>query len=133
MFTPEGEAHAENGRITIASGPFGPIRSAPGGKWEFLKLTMPGLAEFLTPQEDHPVIDKTNLPGAYRLVYEITVGEGGGEGGRGGSGPSGPPPENRVLNSLLEAVEKGGLKLERRNAPIETIVIDHVEKTPTEN
>jgi len=133
MYTPEGEAHMENGRISIASGPFGPIRSAPGGKWEFLRLTMPALAEFLTPQEDHPVIDKTNLPGAYRLVYEITAGEGGGEGGRGGGSPSGPPAEARVLTSLIDAVEKGGLKLERRNAPIEMIVIDHVERTPTAN
>jgi uncharacterized protein (TIGR03435 family) len=38
-----------------------------------------------------------------------------------------------VLASMTEALEKGGLKLEHRNAPIETIVIDHVEKTPMAN
>src|SRR5947208_14535718 len=41
VFTPEGDAHMESGRITITVGPYGPARSAPGGKWEFLKMTMP--------------------------------------------------------------------------------------------
>ena len=31
MFTPEGDARMDNGRITITSGPYGPARSAPGG------------------------------------------------------------------------------------------------------
>jgi uncharacterized protein (TIGR03435 family) len=30
-------------------------------------------------------------------------------------------------------VQKLGLKLEKRKAAVEQIVIDHVEKTPTEN
>lgn len=132
MYTPDGDAHMENGRITITSGEFGPARSAPGGKWEFLKMTMPALAAFLTVHEDHPVIDETTLPGAYRLAYEITMQEGGEEGGRGGN-LNGPPARDAVRASILEAIENGGLKLERRNAPIETIVIDSVEKMPTEN
>jgi uncharacterized protein (TIGR03435 family) len=35
--------------------------------------------------------------------------------------------------SVFTAVQKLGLKLEPRKAPLETIVIDHLEKTPTEN
>jgi uncharacterized protein (TIGR03435 family) len=30
-------------------------------------------------------------------------------------------------------VEKLGLKLESRKAPFEQLVVDHMEKTPTEN
>jgi uncharacterized protein (TIGR03435 family) len=35
--------------------------------------------------------------------------------------------------SIFAAVQQMGLKLEARKAPIEQIVIDHVEKMPTEN
>lgn len=73
MFTPDGDAHFDNARITIASGQFGPTRSLGSGKWEMLGITMPALAELLAPHEDDPVIDETNLPGAYRLVCEIAV------------------------------------------------------------
>jgi uncharacterized protein (TIGR03435 family) len=33
----------------------------------------------------------------------------------------------------VRAVQKLGLKLEARKAPFDTIIIDHLEKTPTEN
>ena len=36
-------------------------------------------------------------------------------------------------NVVAASVEKLGLKLEARKAPVETIVVDHLEKTPTEN
>ncbi len=123
MFTPEGDAHLENGHISISSGVLGPVRSSPGGKWEMLGITMPGLAELLSAAEDHPVIDETHLAGAYRLSYEISMKEGA-ENEQG---------SERVLASLTDGLDKGGLRLERRNARIETIVVDHVERTPTEN
>jgi uncharacterized protein (TIGR03435 family) len=34
---------------------------------------------------------------------------------------------------LFIAIEKAGLKLESRKAPVGVIVVDHLEKTPTEN
>jgi uncharacterized protein (TIGR03435 family) len=36
-------------------------------------------------------------------------------------------------STLVQAVESMGLKLESRKAVVEQLVIDHVEKTPTEN
>jgi len=30
-------------------------------------------------------------------------------------------------------LDKAGLKLEKRTAPVATIVVDHIEKIPTEN
>jgi uncharacterized protein (TIGR03435 family) len=36
-------------------------------------------------------------------------------------------------SSLFQAVQSMGLKLESRKALVEQLVIDHVEKTPTEN
>jgi uncharacterized protein (TIGR03435 family) len=39
-----------------------------------------------------------------------------------------------TLNSILSAVQSQlGLKLERKKVPVEVMVIDHMEKTPTEN
>ncbi len=36
-------------------------------------------------------------------------------------------------SAIFSAIEKLGLKLDSRKAPVETIVVDHLEKTPTEN
>lgn len=36
-------------------------------------------------------------------------------------------------DSLSNALEKLGLKLESRKSPVEVLVIDHAEKTPTDN
>jgi uncharacterized protein (TIGR03435 family) len=36
-------------------------------------------------------------------------------------------------DSLFTSVEALGLKLEQRKAPIEVLVIDHIEKSPTDN
>ena len=36
-------------------------------------------------------------------------------------------------DSLYGAVEKLGLKLESRKAPVEVLVVDHAEKTPSDN
>jgi len=35
--------------------------------------------------------------------------------------------------SIYASVEKLGLKLEERKLPVEQLVIDHIEKTPTAN
>ena len=35
--------------------------------------------------------------------------------------------------AIFSAMEKLGLKLDARKAPVATIVVDHLEKTPTEN
>ena len=69
------------------------------------------------------------------------AGPGGpaGPGGRGG--PQGCDPGTILANgggdnsnaAIVRAVQKLGLKLESRKAPFDTIIIDHLEKTPTEN
>jgi uncharacterized protein (TIGR03435 family) len=49
-----------------------------------------------------------------------------------------PPQAMRVLDfssgdSLANALQKAGLKLESRRAPLDVLVIDSMRKTPTEN
>lgn len=69
-------------------------------------------------------------------------GEGGGAGGRAtaagpGGGPSPAPAEAQSTDSaptVFAALrEQLGLRLEQKKAPLDMLVIDHVEKTPTEN
>ena len=49
-----------------------------------------------------------------------------------------PPEALRMMegastDSLFSGLERLGLKLENRKAPLETVVVDHILKTPTEN
>lgn len=65
-------------------------------------------------------------------------GPGGGP-GRGGPPPgcdAGPPSADSADSSsaaIFQAIQRLGLKLQARKAPFDTIVVDHVEKTPTDN
>jgi len=148
LYSGQGDARLlEGGGLVVTHGPLGPIRGGRGSdggmRFEFLKLTMPGLADLVAPHEDHPVVDMTGLPGAYYLVVEVVPPSAeGGVGARGGK--NGGPPEGGVAadpgprrdplgDALFAAIDRAGLKLESRKAPVETVVIDHLEKTPTEN
>jgi len=89
-----------------------------------------------------PVLDKTGLPGAYdfTLIFS-TAGAFRGAGGEGRGGGGAPPPgagegaaEPSGAVSLFEAVEKQlGLKLELQKRPVPVLVIDHLERKPTDN
>jgi uncharacterized protein (TIGR03435 family) len=125
------------GGATIAGGPYGTQRISfgPEGRHtEYSKMTMPGLAELLTSLAGgSPVVDMTELKGTWQVVVDIPTpdvlnGRGAAPGGAGLASD----PENRTV-AMFQAVQKMGLKLEQRKIPMETIVIDHVEKTPTEN
>ncbi len=72
------------------------------------------------------VIDKTNLTGEYAIRLSQSATAEAGAAVPGQSEPLGEP-------WFFGAIEKLGLKLERQKAPVETIVIDSIEKTPTEN
>lgn len=113
--------------------------------------TMEGLATQLSNQFDRPVIDQTGLKGKYdfRLRFDpssmpMVGGRGGGiqirDGGpRLGPGPAGDPsdrvvPEGDQPPGIFNAIEDQlGLKLQAKKGPVDLLVIDHVEKTPTEN
>jgi uncharacterized protein (TIGR03435 family) len=59
---------------------------------------------------------------------DIPTGPGGGGAG-GGGGASDPSGDTTVSDAL----QKLGLKLEKSKANLEQLVVDHVEKLPTEN
>jgi uncharacterized protein (TIGR03435 family) len=125
-------------------GPMGCQRvSVSGGilHLEYRAVTMKQLAQMLAPQLQRPVIDMTNLQGTYHVSLDISSKETLAASGR--ATPSDFAEANDQdskiratdppSSSVFEAIQKLGLRLERRNAHVERLVIDHVEKAPTEN
>ena len=104
------------------------------------KLTAALLADTLARFADRPVIDQTNLKGNYDFVLEFDPDDYRAMLIRSAiaAGVTLPPQAVQLAeaasnDSLFNALEKLGLKMEARKAPVETLVIDHMEKTPTEN
>jgi len=104
------------------------------------KLPMTSFAELLGRFEDKPVVDQTGLTGSYDFDLEFTPEDYMAMLIRSAiaAGVTLPPEALRALSgssgdSLLNALDRLGLKLENRKAPLEMLVIDHIEKAPTEN
>ena len=109
-------------------------------RFEAKKLTMTALADSLTRYMDRPVVDMTELSGSYDFDLQLSPEDYRAMLIRSaiGAGVALPPEALRALdgvsdNSLFGSVQALGLKLEQRKAPLEVLLIDHVEKTPTAN
>jgi uncharacterized protein (TIGR03435 family) len=114
--------------------------TAGDNKFEGTKLTMVNTADLLSRFTDRPVVDMTDLKGRYDFTLEFTPEDFRAMRIRSAlaAGITLPPQALKLLeessgDSLFAAVEKLGLKLEPRKAPLDVLVIDHIEKTPTEN
>ncbi len=88
------------------------------------------LRDLATDYLDHPVIDSTGLKGGWSFAFQFSP--------RSMTQAEAKPntelaaPDETL--TLFEAVEKQlGLKLETKKAPMPVLVIDHIERTPTEN
>lgn len=78
----------------------------------------------LSRLEHQIIVDQTGLTGEYRVQLHWAPGSGGTD----------AAPADATAPSLFAAVqEQLGLKLESRNAPLDTIVVDRAEKIPAEN
>jgi uncharacterized protein (TIGR03435 family) len=109
-------------------------------KFEGKKLTMQAFADNLARFMDRPVVDLTDLKGPYDFTLDITAEDYRAMLIRSAiaAGVQLPPEALRALvagsgDSLLSAIEKLGLKLEPRKSPVDILVIDRMEKMPTDN
>jgi uncharacterized protein (TIGR03435 family) len=140
----------QNGNgATIAGGKDGAMRVSmgPGGtmRMEAEKMTMARLAETLTPMLDRPVVDRTGLNGTYQVALELAMQDMMQAASRMGVGVPGAIPRPDVGGaaipaasdpsggSIFNSVQQLGLRLEKDKAPFETIVVDRLEKNPTDN
>jgi uncharacterized protein (TIGR03435 family) len=106
--------------------------------------TMQEFVERLTNVMGRPVSDATGLKEKYDFTLTYSP-EGlnypmpppilpGGTGGASAGGPAPAPSDAEPLLDIFGAVQSQlGLRLEAKKGPVDMIVVDHGEKTPTEN
>jgi uncharacterized protein (TIGR03435 family) len=129
--------------MTIKGGPQGDMHmTMADGRIHMgiTKMSMKGITEMAIAFLGKPVVDMTDLKGDYQVQFDFSMAEmmnvakamgmgamaGGGAASVGeASDPSG--------GSMFQSLAQMGLKLEQRKAPVTMIVIDHLEKNPTEN
>jgi uncharacterized protein (TIGR03435 family) len=103
-------------------------------------MTMATLARFLANSLDRPVHDFTGLTGTYDIdlswAPDPTIDRPSPfwEATRAASADAGidlpAAPTATVFNAIRDSL---GLRLEPRKEPVEMLVIDHVERIPSEN
>jgi len=136
---------------TVSNARFGQMKISQGESgnmiMEFSKLKMADFADMLTGFVGQPVQDETGLKGSYKVPIELTMADmmrvarasgmmgamGGGPGAAPGASANPADAASDPTGSLFSAVQKLGLKLESKKMPVDTVVVVHLEKTPTEN
>jgi uncharacterized protein (TIGR03435 family) len=96
-----------------------PKTSGSAGHMEATRIGMRKLADLLARQEGVPVTDSTGLAGVFDLTLDWS--------------PDNASPSDSGASIFSALQEQLGLKLETRKGPVEVVVIDAVEKTPTAN
>jgi uncharacterized protein (TIGR03435 family) len=109
-------------------------------RFEFTKVTMPALAITLGRFMRYPVLDRTNLQGRFDIGFNIAAEDYMPLMVRSAvnAGITLPPQALQLLDApSLGSVENGlrslGLSLEERRAPLDYLIVDSMERTPTAN
>jgi uncharacterized protein (TIGR03435 family) len=117
------------------------------------QVTMSGFADMLTQISQQMgggaggrnIVDMTDLKGSYEVGIDFSIADlmamvqaqgidvGGAAAGTAGAAGANTAATPGGGTSITDAVQALGLKLESRKAPLEQLIIDHIEKTPTEN
>ena len=120
---------------------------------EASQLTMEGLAGMLTgfsqASGGQEVKDMTGLKGNYQVAFSFALADLRSDvrsvlqekmgvpsppaEAAGAAMPAEAASDPGGASSLLQSLKSMGLKLESRKVVVEQLVIDHIEKTPTEN
>ncbi len=136
--------------MLISSDKLGTVRvvAAPGVglRLEASKATSAALADMLSRMVDRPVVDMTGLKGTYQIAVNLTLEDMRNMAAAAGFVMPNAAPGSRMEQrmeaagldpeaggSIFQNVQQLGLKLEGRKEPMEMLVVDHVEKEPTEN
>jgi len=87
------------------------------------KTSMAGLADFVARSLGETVVDKTGIDGVYDFELRWTSDDQNPNGSDADTPPS-------LFIALQETL---GLRLQPQKVPVEIVVVDHVERVPTEN
>jgi uncharacterized protein (TIGR03435 family) len=109
-------------------------------RFEAKKVTMETLAETLGRFVDRPVVDLTKLEGRYDVAFDVAPEEYTPMLIRSAvnAGIALPPQALRLLDtatiaSVPDGLKKIGLSLQGRREPLEVLVVDSMQRTPSEN
>jgi uncharacterized protein (TIGR03435 family) len=101
------------------------------------RYTMTALASRIATGTDRPMLDLTDIKGEYMVdtselnaaaVQRLMPGL------RGGQGSDAATPGGADLGeAAFQLAQRLGLKIEARKMPLPVLVVDHMEKTPSEN
>jgi uncharacterized protein (TIGR03435 family) len=109
----------------------GTLKVTVGGGGEHIEMSNLSMVRFaqmlMADAGDRAVVDKTGLKGSFEASVDISQ-DGQAPLAQSPGMPPTPPP-----NPMFLAAEQLGLKLEPQKDSVDMIVIDHIEKTPTEN
>lgn len=133
-------AGANSGKAGMPRGAIMMMMDPAGMHLKASSATLANLAEAISRFSERPVVDMTEIKGQYDfdLAFspETTHGMPKVMGAMpppgGGERAQADPPAERAP-SIYESVRAYGLKLEPRKAPMEVLIVDQIEKMPTEN
>jgi uncharacterized protein (TIGR03435 family) len=135
--------------ISTGTGETQKMSVSPDGKTMHLDIsnvTISKLADGLAPMLDRPLVDMTELKGRYDVALDLSMQEMMNVARAAGANV--PPPAAGAASasgnpadaasdpgggSIFTAIQSLGLRLEKRKTPLVSIVVDKVEKMPTEN
>jgi uncharacterized protein (TIGR03435 family) len=131
----------EGGHMTLSGGATGTVRVSPGPtgiQLQMVKITMAAFADMLMQFTDRPIVNATELKGNYQVTLDLP-----------GDLMMGVPAAQKLTAflglgsfgaasdtsraAIFQAVKDLGLELKSGKASVETIIVDHLEKTPTAN
>jgi uncharacterized protein (TIGR03435 family) len=130
------------GTMKMGMGPDGTMHM------EASKVAMPQFAEMISRFVDKPVVDETGLKGNYQIPLDLSLadlmrvaqkagmaipGAGAGVPGGAAAGAADAASDPGGGGTVFTAVQSLGLKLEPKKESVDTYIVDHVEKTPSEN
>ncbi len=116
-------------KLTPAASKAGTSISNGNDRLDGQGMSMANLATLLGNQLQGPVADMTGLAGRYDIKLEWSLDDGKAGGGD-SDGKAATDSRPSIFTALQETL---GLRLETRKIPVEILVVDHVERTPTEN
>ena len=100
------------------------VRNLPNAI-NFGDMPMSSLAQMLSSRTGKPVVDRTGLAGNFDVELQFSVESAGAL----RADPSGQAPAPGDAPSIFTAVqEQLGLKLEPGKAPVDRVVVDHIER-----
>jgi uncharacterized protein (TIGR03435 family) len=130
---------SDSGGTVQQASPNGNVKFLPrenGMRLELTKMNSTGMVDTLGRFVERPVIDMTDLKGRYDLTVDVGWGDMMAMARAVGMAiPVQAPPGamDPGSSAVFTAIQQYGLKLEPRKASIEMLIIDHVDKTPTDN